>query len=250
MPGASGSNREPRRGHIKPLAANLFLFKLHDINELQRQNLQKPPRNRVYRALRNVILAPAVGVSIRDFDQDRLMIGRGSGHVDRHLAARRYAVADPGPACYRALPEGPPCTILDRLDHSVVHVSWNDAKAYCRWARRRLPTEAEWEMAARGALEQALYSWGDELTPAGEHRCNIWQGSFSDHNTAEDGYIGTVPVHSFKPNGYGLPTMAGNVWEWCQDYFSPQYHRITASANPLQGQPAANRSLRGGSFLP
>jgi formylglycine-generating enzyme len=155
----------------------------------------------------------------------------------------------PVPHAYWAQPEGPPSTILDRLDHPVVHVSWNDAKAYCRWARTRLPTEAEWEMAARGGLEQTLYPWGDELTPAGEHCCNIWQGSFPDHNTAEDGYDGTAPVHAFRPNGFGLHNMAGNVWEWCEDYFSPQYHCITAAENPLQDEPAANRSLRGGSFL-
>jgi formylglycine-generating enzyme len=98
-------------------------------------------------------------------------------------------------------------------------------------------------------LQQALYPWGDELTPASEHRCNIRRGSFPDHNTVEDGYIGTAPIHSFKPNGYGLHNMAGNVWEWCEDFFSPRYHRITASANPPQGEPAANRSLRGGWFL-
>jgi formylglycine-generating enzyme len=153
------------------------------------------------------------------------------------------------PHAYWAQPEGPPSTILDRLDHPVVHVSWNDAKAYCRWARTRLPTEAEWEMGARGGLEQTLYPWGDELMPAGEHRCNIRQAGFPDHNTVEDAYIGTAPVHSFKPNGYGLHNMAGNVWEWCEDFFSPRYHRITASANPPQGEPAANRSLRGGWFL-
>jgi sulfatase modifying factor 1 len=155
----------------------------------------------------------------------------------------------PVPHAYWAQPEGPPSTILDRLDHPVVHVSWNDAKAYCRWARARLPTEAEWEMAARGGLEQALYPWGDELTPAGEHCCNIWQGSFPDHGTAEDCYAGTAPVHAFRPNGFGLHNMAGNVWEWCEDYFSPRYHRTMATENPLQDERAANRSLRGGSFL-
>jgi formylglycine-generating enzyme required for sulfatase activity len=155
----------------------------------------------------------------------------------------------PVPHAYWAQPEGPPSTILDRLDHPVVQVSWNDAKAYCRWARTRLPTEAEWEMAARGGLEQALYPWGDELTRAGEHCCNIWQGSFPDHNTAGDGYTGTAPVHAFRPNGFGLHNMAGNVWEWCEDYFSPQYHGSTATENPLHDEPAANRSLRGGSFL-
>jgi len=155
----------------------------------------------------------------------------------------------PVPHAYWAQPEGPPSTVLDRLDHPVVHVSWNDARAYCRWSGTRLPSEAEWEIAARGGLQRATYPWGDELTPSGKHRCNIWQGSFPDRNTAEDGYIGTAPVHAFKPNDYGLHNMAGNVWEWCEDYFAPDYHRITASADPLQTTPAAHRSLRGGSFL-
>ena len=151
-------------------------------------------------------------------------------------------------ACW-AQPEGPPSTILDRLDHPVVHVSWNDASAYCQWSGTRLPTEAEWEMAARGGLKQAIYPWGDELTPAGEHRCNIWQGDFPDHNTANDGYAGTAPVHAFPANGYGLHNVAGNVWEWCEDYFSPRYHQTTTSRDPLHNELSPNRSLRGGSFL-
>jgi sulfatase modifying factor 1 len=170
----------------------------------------------------------------------------------RHAIGSRVADAPwwlPVPHAYWAQPEGPPSTILDRLDHPVVHVSWNDAKAYCRWSGTRLPSEAEWEIAARGGLEQATYPWGDELAPSGEHRCNIWQGRFPDHNTADDDYFGTAPVHAFKPNGYGLHNMAGNVWEWCEDYFAPDYHRITASVDPLQAMPKANRSLRGGSFL-
>jgi len=155
----------------------------------------------------------------------------------------------PVPHAYWAQPEGPPSTVLDRLDHPVVHVSWNDAKAYCQWSGTRLPTEAEWEMATRGGLEHAIYPWGDELTPGGEHRCNIWQGDFPDRNTADDGYIGTSPVHAFAANDYGLHNAAGNVWEWCEDYFSPRYHRITTARDPLHAEPSPNRSLRGGSFL-
>lgn len=155
----------------------------------------------------------------------------------------------PVPHAYWAQPEGPPSTVLDRLDHPAVHISWNDARAYCRWSGTRLPTEAEWEMAARGGLDQAIFPWGDELTPSGQHRCNIWQGEFPDRNTAADGYAGTAPVHAFEPNGYGLHNMAGNVWEWCEDHFSAQYHRITNADNPVQGAPAPTRSLRGGSFL-
>lgn len=153
------------------------------------------------------------------------------------------------PHAYWAQPEGPSSSILDRLDHPVVHVSWNDAQAYCAWSRTRLPTEAEWEMAARGGLDQAAYPWGDELQPGGEHRCNIWQGHFPDRNSMDDGYLGTAPVHAFAANGYGLHNVAGNVWEWCEDYFSPHYHRLTAARDPLNRAPAPNRSMRGGSFL-
>jgi formylglycine-generating enzyme required for sulfatase activity len=104
-------------------------------------------------------------------------------------------------------------------------------------------------MAARGGLEEAIYPWGDELMPDGAHRCNIFQGHFPDHNTAADGFAATAPVHAYKPNGYGLHNVAGNVWEWCEDHFSPSYHCITASEAPLHAEPGPNRSLRGGSFL-
>ena len=117
-------------------------------------------------------------------------------------------------------PEGPDSDVANRMNHPVVHISWNDASAYCKWSGKRLPTEEEWEYAARGGLEQKIYPWGDELTPNGEHQCNIWQGSFPNQNTAEDGFAGTAPVNSFKPNKYGLYNMSGNVWEWCSDSFA------------------------------
>jgi formylglycine-generating enzyme required for sulfatase activity len=132
------------------------------------------------------------------------------------------------------MPEGQGSTIDNRWDHPVVHVSWNDAMAYCKWANKRLLTEAEWEYAARGGLVQKKFPWGDELTPNDQHRCNIWQGEFPGYNSMEDGYLGTAPVNSFMPNDYGLYNMVGNVWEWCSDWFSPDHH-ITANRNNPRG---------------
>ncbi|HKB53285.1 MAG TPA: formylglycine-generating enzyme family protein [Ramlibacter sp.] len=148
-------------------------------------------------------------------------------------------------ACWQR-PEGPGSHIRNRMDHPVVHVSWHDAQAYCAWAGVRLPTEAEWEFAARGGLAGRRYVWGDEM-PA-RLPCNIWQGAFP--NEPASGWTpGTVPARSFAPNRYGLYNPAGNVWEWCQDWFSPDYHRSTASTDPLQCHPSGRRSSRGGSFL-
>lgn len=114
-------------------------------------------------------------------------------------------------------PEGPTSSIEDRLNHPVIHVSWNDAKKYCEFNGKRLPTEKEWEMGCRGGLKQKLYPWGNKLTPKDQHWANIWQGEFPKVNTAEDGYIATSPVDAFPPNKFGLYNMAGNVWEWTQD---------------------------------
>ncbi|MEZ2388135.1 formylglycine-generating enzyme family protein [bacterium RCC_150] len=135
------------------------------------------------------------------------------------------------------------------VDHPVVHVSWHDAQAYCQWAGRRLATEAEWEYAARGGLTGKRYAWGDELTPDGEHRCNIWQGTFPTTNTGDDGYLGTAPVRTFPPNGYGLYEVAGNVWEWCSDWFQPRYYRNSPKDNPQGPTIGAGRVMRGGSYL-
>jgi sulfatase modifying factor 1 len=146
-------------------------------------------------------------------------------------------------------PEGPRSSVDDRGDHPVVHVAWTDAMAYCTWAEVRLPTEAEWEYAARGGLEQARFPWGDQLTPGGEHRCNIWQGSFPGRNTVADGYLGTAPVAAYQPNGFGLFNVAGNVWEWCADWFHTSFHEQGPRQDPT-GPPAGQaKVIRGGSYL-
>lgn len=150
---------------------------------------------------------------------------------------------------YWAHPLGPDSHWRTTPEHPVVHVSHHDALAYCAWAGRRLPTEAEWEYAARGGLAGKRFAWGDELTPDGEYRCNIWQGTFPTLNTEEDGHVGAAPVRSFPPNGYGLYEVAGNVWEWCADWFLPKYYRNSPDHNPQGPTIGAGRVMRGGSYL-
>jgi formylglycine-generating enzyme len=151
-------------------------------------------------------------------------------------------------ACWRR-PEGPGSHVEDRLRHPVVHVSWHDAAAYAAWAGRMLPTEVQWEYAARGGLEQKLYPWGDELTPDGRHLCNVWQGEFPLRDTGEDGYAGTCPVDAFPPNGFGIYSVTGNVWEWCADWFTAEIESGAVLRDPAGPANGTAKVMKGGSFL-
>jgi formylglycine-generating enzyme len=152
-------------------------------------------------------------------------------------------------------PEGRRADIAERADHPVVHVTWNDAQAYCRWAGRRLPREAEWERASRGGFVQVRFPWGDELLTAdGQWQTNIWQGTFPTLNTREDGWLTTAPVRTYAPNAFGLWQTVGNVWEWCEDVFNPRAYARRAEGtlpvfNPLAPGEHGPRVLRGGSYL-
>lgn len=175
----------------------------------------------------------------------------GRVSLDEHYAWWRYV-----PGANWKHPEGPASSIDGRDDHPVVHVCWDDAMAYTRWAGKRLPTEAEWEYAARGGLDQKRYVWGDQFRPEGKWQVNNWQGDFPSQNTASDGYVKTAPVGTFPANGFGLVDMAGNVWEWCADWYRPGYNATQerdpqgpdSSYDPAEPQ-FPKRVQRGGSFL-
>lgn len=150
-------------------------------------------------------------------------------------------------ACWQR-PEGAGSHIYDRPQHPVVHVSWNDAQAYCAWAGVQLPTEAQWEKAARGGLEGRRFAWGDDLIVAGRTGCNVWRGDFPQ--APEPGWLpAPVAARSGEPNAYGLYNVCGNVWEWCRDAFDPAYHTATACHDPIGVAATGVRALRGGSFL-
>ncbi len=159
-------------------------------------------------------------------------------------------------------PEGPGSTTKGREDHPAVHIAWEDAAEYVKWTGKRLPTEAEYEFAARGGLDRHAYAWGRELKPGGKWAANIWQGRFPSKNVNEDGYINTSPVKAFAPNGYGLYDMGGNVWQWCADWYRPDYFATLATTGtathdphgPLESydpqEPGIQKRVqKGGSFL-
>ena len=195
-------------------------------------------------------LAPASAV----FHPPRAILDRGNAYQWWHYVSG---------ADWRH-PEGPDSSLDGREDHPVVHVAFEDAPAYAQWVGKSLPTEAEWEFAARGGLDGADYVWGDELTPGGVHLANTWQGDFPWENLLQDGYARTSPVGSFPANGYGLYDMTGNVWEWTQDWFGP--HQPPANScctieNPRGGAMESSvdpdmldlamprKVLKGGSYL-
>ncbi|MDP7275773.1 MAG: formylglycine-generating enzyme family protein [Planctomycetaceae bacterium] len=154
-------------------------------------------------------------------------------------------------------PEGPGTSIADLMSHPVVHVSWHDVQAYCRWAGKRLPSEAQWEYAARGGLEGAVFPWGNQRNPDKKWLHNIYQGDFPVNNTIDDGFKTTAPVGSFPANGYGLFDMSGNIWEWVQDNYTAHYYDDSPRRNPPGPESSLDpdepdilkRVQRGGSFM-
>ena len=179
-----------------------------------------------------------------------------TGHVTESERLGWSGVFDPGRGAWTVgvgadwrHPGGPGSSYAEMEDHPAVHVSWDDAVAYCAWRGARLPTEAEFEYAARGGRQDARQAWGDELTPDGIHQANLWQGEFPVEDQARDGYSGLAPVKQFPPNGFGLYDMTGNVWEWVQDWYAPDYFADSPVRNPRGPATGTEKVHRGGSWL-
>lgn len=178
------------------------------------------------------------------------------GHLSPALLRKSAGLSVQGSEWWRRVdgaswrhPEGPGSNIKKRWDFPVVQIAWHDAWSYATWARKRLPTEAEWEKAARGSLVQKRFPWGDELEPDGQHRMNVWQGHFPSTNTLADGHFGPGPAKQYRANGYGLYQMTGNVWEWCWDWFAASYYGTSPRENPSGPSSGERRVMRGGSYL-
>jgi formylglycine-generating enzyme required for sulfatase activity len=179
-----------------------------------------------------------------------------TGYVTESEKQKSSAVFDPAkhdwvlvPGADWRHPGGPDSNIEGLEDYPVVHVSWDDAAAFAKWAGKRLPTEAEWEFAARGGLEGARYPWGDELTPEGAYRANVWQGEFPLEDFRLDGLASYGRVKQFAPNGYGLYDVGGNVWEWVADWYDPEYYRDSPTDNPKGPRAGTQKVQRGGSWM-
>ena len=179
-----------------------------------------------------------------------------TGYVTESEKQNSSAVFDPAKRDWTLVegadwrhPTGPGSGIEGLEDYPAVHVSWDDAAAYARWAGKRLPTEAEWEYAARGGLQGARYPWGNELMPKGSYRANVWQGEFPLEDAHLDGLASYGPVKRFPPNGYGLYDVGGNVWEWVADWYDPDYYRQSPTGNPQGPHTGTQKVQRGGSWM-
>ncbi len=252
----------PEEGPVHPVAVDGFWMDQHTVtNEAFARFVdatghvtfaEKQPRAEDYPGALPGMLVPG-----------SLVFQKPAQRVDRTNMGNWWAYV-PG-ADWRH-PEGPASSLEGRAQHPVVHVAYEDAKAYAAWAGKSLPTEAEWEFAARGGLDGAAYCWGDESTPDGQMMANSWQGEFPWENLCTDGYEGTAPVGSFPPNGYGLYDMAGNVWQWTMDWYYPRHPQEAMKAccvpvNPRGGKKDASydptqpniriprKVLKGGSHL-
>jgi sulfatase modifying factor 1 len=251
----------PEEAPVHPVSVDGFWMDEHPVTVADFRRFVKATD---YRTVAERPLDPAdfPGADPADLVPGSLVFRRTRGPVDLRDVRQWWAYV-PG-ARWRE-PEGPGSSIVGRDRHPVTQVAYEDAEAYAAWAGKTIPTEAEWEFAARGGLEGARFVWGDEFAPRGRMQANTWQGDFPWQNTLDDGFEGTSPVRTFAPNGYGLYDMAGNVWEWTDDFFTSRHvdaveHACCAPHNPrtavpqdvAAGQPGAHiprRVIKGGSHL-